>query len=154
MEQQNLPSLLDAQDFSVSQLFASDERRAALHWLWIVWTLAKYLEKDKLWLDLLLRHLVAAGAPGFAGALAPALPLTLPLLLLPLRPAALISSYLLLLSSLLRVGGALVLQHCAAHGTAEALQRPLHRATAASFRHCTITAPDHTTILLHWSAQI
>ena len=73
MEQLNLPSLLDAQDFSaICYLVVKKEEQ---HWLWIVWTLAKYLEKDKLWLDLLLRHLVAAVAPGFAGALAPALPL-------------------------------------------------------------------------------
>ena len=65
----------------------------------IVWTLSKYLEKDELWLDLPLRHLVVAGAPRFADALAPApLPLSP---LLALRPPLI--SPLLSLSFLLKV---------------------------------------------------
>ena len=114
--QLNLPSFSDTLSF-----FGSSEGSVTRH-SELSWTLSKYLEKDKLWLDLPFQHLVSATAPCFAATRTLPPPLTTLTL-----PSA--------LPFLLR--GALLL-HRVPHGTAEALQRPLH--WVASFRHCTITA--------------
>ena len=120
--QLNLPSFSDTLSF-----FGSSEGSVTCYLLVtrhseLSWTLSKYLEKDKLWLDLPFQHLVSATAPCFAATRTLPPPLTTLTL-----PSA--------LPFLLR--GALLL-HRVPHGTAEALQRPLH--WVASFRHCTITA--------------